>query len=217
MSVADFMTKDIQTVAPDTKISVAVDLMNQNKIHRLPVIDDGKLVGIITQRDIERTNPSQATSLSIYEVNYLLNNMTVNDVMTKEVKTISADAFLEDAIYQMRQNQIGVLPVMDGSAIVGIITNNDILDAFLDVTDYHEQSTVVQIFVEHDQVGVIFKVGQIMAENNFNIQTLMVTHQNGVKVVEIHVDPADKEVLVEKLKQAGFNAKAAENYKEWKK
>lgn len=216
MSVADFMTKDIQTVAPDTKISVAVDLMNQNKIHRLPVIDDGKLVGIVTQRDIERTNPSQATSLSIYEVNYLLNDMTVNDVMTKEVRTISADAFLEDAIYQMRQNQIGVLPVMDGSVIVGIITNNDILDSFLDVTDYHEQSTVVQIYVKHDQVGVIFKVGQVMSENNFNIQTLMVTHQNGVRVVEIHVDSSDKEVLVEELKQAGFNAKIADNYKEWK-
>ncbi len=213
MSVADFMTRGVKTVSPDTKINVAVSTMKESGIHRLPVVDNGQLVGIITQRDIERTTPSKATSLSIYEMNYLLNQMTVADAMTKDVKTVNQNEFLEDAIYVMRQHQIGVLPVMDNGELVGIITNNDILDAFLDVTDYKEDGTVVQVFVEKDRPGVIFEIGEITANSGVNIQTLMVTHQGTTKVVEIHVDKADVSVA-DKLVQAGFKAQEADHYKE---
>ncbi|WP_283679229.1 CBS domain-containing protein [Lentilactobacillus sp. Marseille-Q4993] len=214
MSVEDFMTKKVMTVVPDTKVNIAINTMSDNNIHRLPVIDNGKLVGIVTQRDIEKASPSEATSLSIYEYNYLLNKMTVSDVMAKDVVTINSNQFLEDAIYQMRTHQIGVLPVMDGDTVVGIITNNDILDAFLDVTDYKEDATVVQVFIEKDRTGVIYEVGKIMADNNFNIQTMMVTHQGGTRVIEIHVDGEDGVSVAEKLQAAGFTAKQAEHYKE---
>lgn len=213
MSVRDFMSANVITVPPETKVSVAVNIMKENNIHRLPVIDDGELVGLVTQGTIQAASPSKATSLSIYEYNYLLNKMTVKDVMEPTVRTINADDFLEDAIYEMRKYQIGVLPVMSAGAVVGIITNNDILDAFLDVTDYNEDGTVVQVFVEKDRPGVIFDIGKIMAENQLNIQTLMVTHQGTTKVVEIHVDKEDGFSVASKLREAGLNAKEAERYK----
>ncbi|HBF75700.1 MAG TPA: hypothetical protein DDW71_10660, partial [Lactobacillus sp.] len=132
MSVADYMTDRVITVSPDTKINMAVNVMKDNQIHRLPVIDGDKLVGIVTEGTIQAASPSKATSLSIYEVNYLLNKMTVGEIMEKEVKTISKDAQLEDAISTMRHHDVGVLPVMDGEQVVGIITTNDVLDGFLD-------------------------------------------------------------------------------------
>ncbi|KRL21219.1 acetoin utilization protein, CBS domain protein [Lentilactobacillus kisonensis DSM 19906 = JCM 15041] len=207
------MSGNVITVPPETKVSVAVNIMKENNIHRLPVINDGELVGLVTQGTIQAASPSKATSLSIYEYNYLLNKMTVTDVMETTVRTINAADFLEDAIYEMRKYQIGVLPVMSDGAVVGIITNNDILDAFLDVTDYNEDGTVVQVFVEKDRTGVIFDIGKIMAENDLNIQTLMVTHQGTKKVVEIHVDKEDGFSVATKLQEAGLDAKEAEHYK----
>lgn len=213
MSVRDFMSTNVITVPPETKVSVAVNMMKENNIHRLPVISDGQLVGLVTQGTVEAASPSKATSLSIYEYNYLLNKVTVKEVMETTVRTIEADDFLEDAIYEMRKYQVGVLPVTDQGDVVGIITNNDILDAFLDVTDYNEDGTVVQVFIPKDRPGVIFDIGKIMAENDLNIQTLMVTHQGTTKVVEIHVDKEDGVSVASKLREAGFDAKEATHYK----
>lgn len=213
MSVRDFMSTDVITVPPETKVSVAVNMMKENNIHRLPVISDGQLVGLVTQGTIQAASPSKATSLSIYEYNYLLNKMTVKEVMETTVRTIEADDFLEDAIHEMRKYQVGVLPVTHQGDVVGIITNNDILDAFLDVTDYNEDGTVVQVFIPKDRPGVIFDIGKIMAENDLNIQTLMVTHQGTTKVVEIHVDKEDGVSVASKLREAGFDAKEAAHYK----
>lgn len=213
MSVRDFMSTNVITVPPETKINVAVNLMKSNNIHRLPVIDNGKLVGLITAGIIQAASPSQATSLSIYEYNYLLNKMTVKEIMETTVRTIGADDFLEDAIYKMLKYQVGVLPVISNNEAVGIITNNDILKAFLDVTDYNESATVVQVFIHQDRTGVIYEIGKVMAENNLNIQTLMVTHQGTIKVVEIHVDRKDGFSVASKLREAGFDAKEAVHYK----
>lgn len=207
MSVADYMTKKVITISPDTKVNVAVNVMKDNNIHRLPVIDGAKLVGLVTEGTIQAASPSQATSLSIYEVNYLLNKMTVSDVMEKDVKTISQDAQLEDAISMMRHNDIGVLPVMNGSEVAGIITTNDILDGFLDITDYFVDATVVQVMIEHDRTGVIYEIGKIMADHGFNIQTLIVTRNLGTIMIEMHVDKTDGDAVKQALEDAGYSVR----------
>ncbi len=207
MSVADYMTKKVITISPDTKINVAINTMKDNAIHRLPVIDGNQLVGLVTESSISEASPSKATSLSIYEVNYLFNKMTVGEVMVKDVKTVAQTAQLEDAIYQMCQNNIGVLPVMDGADVVGIITNNDILNAFLDITDYYKEATVVQIFIKKDRTGVIGEIGTLMAEHAFNIQTLMVTRNLGEIMIEMHVDRADRDAVNTVLTEAGFEVR----------
>lgn len=207
MSVADYMTDRVITVSPDTKINVAVNVMKDNHIHRLPVIDGNKLVGIVTEGTIQAASPSKATSLSIYEVNYLLNKMTVGEIMEKEVKTISKDAQLEDAISTMRHHDVGVLPVMDGEQVVGIITTNDVLDGFLDITDYFVDATVVQVMIEHDRKGVIYEMGKIMADNGFNIQTLIVTRNLGPIMIEMHVDKTDGVAVKKALEDAGYSVR----------
>ena len=119
MAVKDFMTKKVIYVSPTTKIAKAADIMKEQGIHRLPVIADDKLVGLVTAGTIEKASPSVATSLSVYEMNYLLNKTTVGEVMIRDVLTISKYATLEDAVYQMRQHNIGVLPVVDNNQISG--------------------------------------------------------------------------------------------------
>lgn len=213
MSVADYMTDKVITVSPDTKINVAINVMKDNQIHRLPVIDGSRLVGLVTEGTISEASPSKATSLSIYEVNYLFNKMTVKDIMEKEVKTISKDAQLEDAISTMRHHDIGVLPVMDGQQVVGIITTNDILDGFLDITDYFVDATVVQVMIEHDRTGVIYDIGKIMADNGFNIQTLIVTRNLGPIMIEMHVDKTDSTAVKQALEAAGYSVRLVTNQK----
>lgn len=213
MSVADYMTDRVITVSPDTKINMAVSVMKENQIHRLPVIDGDQLVGLVTEGTIQAASPSKATSLSIYEVNYLLNKMTVGEIMEKEVKTISKDAQLEDAISTMRHNDIGVLPVMDGKQVVGIITTNDVLDGFLDITDYFVDATVVQVMIEHDRKGVIYEIGKIMADNGFNIQTLIVTRNLEPIMIEMHVDKTNSAAIKQALEDAGYDVRLVTSQK----
>lgn len=197
MSVKDFMTENLVTVTPKTKIFDAVDLMKKHDIHRLPVIEKDQLVGLITEGTIQEALPSKATSLSVYEVNYLLNKTVVADVMIKDVKTISPDAELEDGIYLMRQNKINVLPVLENEKLVGIITNNDIFDAFLKLTGYYEGGTRIQLKILEDKKGVLAAVSKILADHDFSILTVIVDHQAKATRVEIQI--ASKEV--EKIKQ----------------
>ncbi|GAX01958.1 CBS domain-containing protein [Secundilactobacillus silagei] len=211
MSVADYMTAKIITISPETKVNMAINLMKDHQIHRLPVIDGDKLVGIVTEGIIRAASPSKATSLSIYEVNYLLNKMTVADIMEKNVKTIAKDAQLEDAISMMRHHDIGVLPVMDTDQVVGIITTNDILDGFLDITDYFVDATVVQVMIEHDRTGVIYEIGKLMADNGFNIQTLIVTRNLGSIMIEMHVDKTAGDGVKQVLEDAGYSVRLVVN------
>jgi len=204
MSVADYMTPKLVVVSPETTVSVAVELMKQNDIHRLPVMDGNTMVGLVTQGIVSRNLPSQATSLSVYETNYLLNKTTVASIMEKEVQTVAATAQLEDAIYAMRRHKIGVLPVTDGTQVVGIITNNDILDAFLNITGYGEPGVISRVVIHHDQTGVIFKIGQVLAEHDLSIQTLMVVRRQAARIIELHVNSEQVAAVNQVLTTAGF-------------
>jgi len=204
MSVKDFMTENLVTVAPNTKIFDAVDLMKKYDIHRLPVLDNEKLVGLITEGTIQEALPSKATSLSVHEVNYLLNKTVVSDVMIKDVKTIAPDKELEDGIYLMRQNKINVLPVLDEEKLVGIITNNDIFDAFLKLTGYYEGGTRVQLKILEDKKGVLARVAKILADHDFSILTVIVDHQTNATIVEIQLASKETEEIKQLLTDNGY-------------
>lgn len=204
MSVRDFMTEDLVTVTPKTKIFDAVDLMKKYDIHRLPVMEEEQLVGLITEGTIQEALPSKATSLSVHEVNYLLNKTVVSDVMIKDVKTISPDAELEDGIYLMRQNKINVLPVLDGTKLVGIITNNDIFDAFLKLTGYYEGGTRIQLKILEDKKGVLARVAKILADHDFSILTVIVDHQVNATILEIQLASKETEEIKQLLTDNGY-------------
>ena len=134
MAVKDFMTRKVVYISPNTTIAHAADMMREQKLHRLPVIENDQLVGLVTEGTIAEASPSKATSLSIYEMNYLLNKTKVGDVMIRDVVTISQFASLEDATYLMLKNKIGILPVVDNEQLYGVITDRDIFKAFLEVS-----------------------------------------------------------------------------------
>ena len=136
MAVKDFMAKRVVYVSPQTTVAAAADIMREKGLRRLPVIENDKLVGLITEGTMADASPSKATSLSIYEMNYLLNKTKVGDIMIKNVLTVSKYASLEDAIYIMLQNKVGVLPVVDNDQISGIITDKDVFRAFLEISGY---------------------------------------------------------------------------------
>ena len=208
MSVQDFMTKNVIAVKPETPIFDAVDLMKKNDIHRLPVLKHVKLVGLITEGIIAEAMPSKATSLSVYEANYLLNKTTVGDVMEKKVLTIAPDDLLEDAIYKMRQHNVGVLPVLAGEKLVGMITNNDIFDAFLKITGYNEGGARITLQITEDHQGILAKITQLLADHEISILTVVVNRMELATIVEIQVSSRNTEMLRQLLTAEGFVVKA---------
>lgn len=209
MSVQDFMTKNVVTVSSTTPIFDAIDLMKKHDIHRLPVLDNGKLTGLITEGTIAEASPSKATSLSVYEMNYLLNKTTVGDVMVKNVKTTTPDALLEDAIYEMRQNSINVLPVCDGDDLVGIITNNDIFDAFLKITGYNAGGTRVSLQITEDHSGVLAAITQLLAEKGYSILTVIVNRMELFTIVEFQIESRSTDEIREIFEAAGYTVLSA--------
>lgn len=131
MRVNQWMSGSPVTVSPSTPVHEARQLMERRRIRHLPVVDGGRLVGIVTDRDVRLNLPSPATSLSIWEVNYLLAKLTVGEVMTKRVITVEPDRPVEEAARLMLEHRIGALPVTEGGRLVGIITETDLLRAWV--------------------------------------------------------------------------------------
>ena len=130
MRVRDLMTKNPLTVPLDTPVVDARRMMLERRIRHLLVTDGPRLAGIVTDRDIRLNLPSPATSLSVWEINYLLARMTVGSVMTKTVITVDPERDAQNAARLMLDHKIGALPVMDGGTLVGIMTESDVLRAF---------------------------------------------------------------------------------------
>ena len=135
MKVAELMTSTVITASPDTAILDARQLMLKKRIRHLLVTEaDGSLVGIVTDRDIRLNLPSQATSLSVWEINHLLTKLTVGEVMTRTMITIGPDSEARDAAVLMLDHSIGALPVTERGRLVGIITETDIMRGFVWLT-----------------------------------------------------------------------------------
>lgn len=134
MLVRERMTKTPVTTTADTSVTEALRLMRERKVRRLPVVDHrGKLVGIVADKDLLYASPSPITSLSVWEMNYLLAKLKVEEVMTREVITVSEDTPLEEAARIMVDYKIGGLPVLHGDDLVGIITETDLFKIFLEL------------------------------------------------------------------------------------
>ncbi|CRH92775.1 Inosine-5'-monophosphate dehydrogenase [Chlamydia trachomatis] len=205
MAVKEFMTRKVVYISPDTTIAHAADLMRDQNIHRLPVIENDKLVGLVTEGTIAEASPSKATSLSIYEMNYLLNKTKVKDVMIKDVITVSQFASLEDAVYLMYQNKVGILPVVDDGQLYGIITDRDVFAAFLHVSGYGEEGVRIRMLVD-DKAGVLGNILQVIAKEGYNIKrTVQIEDHSERAVVEIQIGgKVDEDSLTTCLTQAGF-------------
>jgi acetoin utilization protein AcuB len=130
--VESWMSRPVEVVAPDILVSDAYDFMTRKAFRRLPVVDNERLVGIVTLGDLREARPSSSMSVSIYELNYLISKLTVGDVMTHNPFTVTANTPIQEAIQVMLERKISGLPVVDDEErVVGIITESDIFEMLI--------------------------------------------------------------------------------------
>ncbi len=174
MLVRERMSAHPTLCEPDLPVSDALDRMKQEHIRRMPVVDKhGKLVGIVSDKDLLQASPSPATSLSVWEITYLLSKIKVSDVMTKKVITIVPDTPLEDAARIMADNKIGGLPVVSPEgAVVGIITETDIFKTFIEMLGARKPGVRVTTLVT-DRKGQLAKITGDIAAAGGNIVALI--------------------------------------------
>jgi acetoin utilization protein AcuB len=150
----------------------ALNLMHKENVRRLPVVaQGGKLVGIVAERDLLHASPSDATTLSVWELNYLLSKVKVQGVMTREVITVTADTPLEDAARVMADNRVGGLPVTRDSELVGIITETDLFKVFLEMLGGREAGVRAAVLV-HDEPGTLAQLTKAVFDVGGNIIAL---------------------------------------------
>jgi len=204
MFVKSRMTTNPFTISPDQTIPDAQELMMKHGIRRLPVVKDGKLVGIVTKEDIERYSPSKATSLSMGEITYLLSKTKIKQIMTKDLVTISPDALLEEAATLMRDQKVGFLPVVDGDKLVGIITESDIFDAFIELLGFREKGTRLTVEAS-DEPGILARLTGIFAQYRANITRVAVYRgTDGTSSVVVGINSFNTADIERTLEENGF-------------
>jgi acetoin utilization protein AcuB len=163
MLIKKRMSSPVITVEPNMPIMEALELMKSKNIRRTPVMKDGRLVGIISDKDLLNAAPSDATSLSVWELNYLLGKITVGEIMTKRVLTVSDDTPIEEAAYIMASEKIGGLPVMSNGHLVGLITETDLFRIFLELMGAQQDGVRVTALVP-DKLGELDVLTHAIAE-----------------------------------------------------
>ncbi len=171
MLVGDRMSHPVITIPPDMPVVDALNLMRSEHIRRTPVVKDGKLVGIVSDKDLLNASPSPATTLSVWEINYLLSKITVEEVMTRDVVTVTEDTPIEEAARIMADNKIGGLPVMRDGKIVGIITETDLFKIFLEMMGARIPGVRVSILVPNVR-GELAQLTKAIADAGGNIISL---------------------------------------------
>ncbi len=163
MFVGDRMSHPVISISPDTTIHDAVAMFKKEHIRRAPVIKDGKMVGIISEKDLLNASPSPVTSLSIWEMNYLLSKVTVKQVMTKKVTTVDVTTPIEEAARIMADNKFGGMPVMRSGKVVGMITETDLFKIFLELMGAREKAIRVTAAIDN-KPGTLAKITKAIAD-----------------------------------------------------
>lgn len=204
MFVKSRMTANPYTISYDDSIIDLMELMHEKKLKRVPVVKGDKVVGIVTNGDLKNVSPNKATTLSIWEVNYLLAKTPVSTAMTKEVVTVSPDSLLEEAAVLMRSNRVSALAVVDQERLVGIITESDIFDAYIDLLGSREIGTRITIQAE-DIPGNLSKLTNLVSITGANITHLVVYRgTTNISDVVIRVNTLQTEDLITSLNEHGF-------------
>ena len=205
MFVANCMTKNPITIAPDVGIDEAAKIMDKGHFRRLPVVEHGKLVGFFTNRDLLRASPSAATTLDRCEMRTLLSKIKVADVMQKNVITVTDTTTIEEAALVMAREKIGGMPVLsEVGKVVGIISSTDIFRAFVTVMGLDSGKTRLTIAVA-DRKGVLRDIATVLADLDINIDSMVTIPQpSGTYDIIIRADIADVETVKERLAAKGF-------------
>ena len=197
MLVEERMTSPAITIGPDIGVQDALAMMRRDKVRRYPVIDrHGNLLGIVSESDLLNASPSDATTLSVWEINYLLSKLTVDKVMSKKVITITRDTPIEEAARIMADNKVGGLPVVDGNKVVGIVTETNLFRIFLELFGARAKGIRLTVLVTNERGALWRLTGAIQAING-NIIALgtFLGENTGNGMVTLKVDGVTMEAL----------------------
>lgn len=204
MFVRNKMTTNPFTISPDQTIPDAHEIMSAHGVRRLPVVKNDKLFGVVSKEDIAQASPSKATSFSVGELNYLLSKTTISQIMTKNPVTISPDALLEEAAIAMRDNDVSFLPVIENSKLVGIITESNIFDAFIELLGFRDSGTRLTIQAD-DMPGIMANISGIFAEFGANITHIAVYRgESGKSAVVVGIASLNTKDIEQSIEQRGF-------------
>ncbi|MFP3982683.1 MAG: CBS and ACT domain-containing protein [Desulfurivibrionaceae bacterium] len=190
MLIQDWMAKDVMTVDENTSLMRATRTMKEKKIRRLPVVSHGKLLGIVTDRDVKDASPSKTTTLDVHELYYLLSEMKVKEVMTKDPIVLSGDDSLEKAAIIMLETRISGIPVTDDQGhLIGLLSETDVLRGFIHSTGIKD-GAMQYVFDLPDQPGSVTEVVKVLRENQMRIISVLTSYEDapeGMKRVAIRV------------------------------
>ena len=167
MFVGERMSRPVISVAPDASVNDVLAMFRKEHIRRAPVMKDSKMLGIVSERDLLNASPSPVTSLSIWEMNYLISKVKVKDVMSKKVITVDQDAPIEEAARIMADKKIGGVPVVSSGKIVGIITETDLFKVLLEFMGARQKALRVTATLE-DKPGQLERLTKAIAQNGGN-------------------------------------------------
>ena len=212
MIVAKRMMRNPVFVDENDSMKKAMDVLREREIRHLCVLKDGeKLVGVVSERDIKQASPSPATALEIREIYYLLDKVKVKQIMTRRPYTISPSAPIEEAALIMREKKIGCLPVVDGGRLVGILTETDILDAFIDSMGVSGPGYRVELGLP-DEPGMLFEVTKLLKDFDAKIVSVATAPHDeaGRKTLILRLEAKNYKVLKAAMKKAGYEIISAD-------
>jgi acetoin utilization protein AcuB len=217
MLVYERMTRNPIAIHPNTPVSEALRMMRDKNVRRFPVIDkeSGKLVGIVTEKELLYASPSPATSLSMHEITYLLSKLTVDRMMTTDVVTVAEDTAIEEAARLMVDNNVGALPVMRGQELVGIITETDLFKTFIELFSAREEGLRLTLLVPEAK-GELAAVTHVISEMGGNILSLgtFQGEDTSNRLLTLKVAEVDQDQVIRKLQEIGasvIDARACES------
>jgi acetoin utilization protein AcuB len=212
MPVQDWMSKDLVTIEEDTSIMKASKVMKQNNIQHLPVLSQGRLVSIVSDRDLKEATPSKATTLDIHEMYFLLDKVTVKSLMPKQLFTIAPGDTVEKAAAAMLKHHISALPVVDAQGtLAGIITKGDIFRAFVSISGIHQGALAMGLQLP-DQTGSIKTVTDVIRAHGGRIASILTGYEGApegsrqvfIRAKDIKDEPALRQELEAKSKVLYF-------------
>lgn len=208
MRVRHIMTSPVVTISADTPVLEAAKVMKEKKIERLPVVDEGRLVGIVTKDRVLRASPSMATSLSLHEIHYLFAKLTVKEIMQRDIVTVSPEMTVENAVRLAQEKRVGCLPVVEDGRVVGILTTNDffylVLNPLLGIGEAGSRVIVRHCSTPDKMVAALECVGQL-GHQVLNAAYLP-SRRGDERDLVIHIEAASAAKLVTCMKDRGLEA-----------
>jgi len=206
MLVRDIMTRDVITVKSDTYVLDAERIMESHKIGRLPIVDKGKLVGVVTKDDVLKASPSSTTSFNQRQLFYLMSKLTVKEIMKTTVVTISPETTIEKAVAIAQKNRIGSLPVVKGDRVVGIMTTNDIFYRILNpLFGIGETGTRIIVYNGGNRKDYD-TVMDCVDREGIAVKTFWIPPHKEQKDLILHIDTDDATAVITRIKAMGYKA-----------